>query len=85
MYPSRPPTPRSSLFRCFELVYVVGDESDLIRLRTCFRDERVYVFRCPVDVQGAQLLLRSYSARINKVGGEAGIFVEGYLSPFHSL
>ncbi|HTL54519.1 MAG TPA: DUF4105 domain-containing protein, partial [Candidatus Limnocylindrales bacterium] len=32
-------------FRQFELTYVIGDERDLVRLRTNFRGEQVYLYR----------------------------------------
>src|SRR5262249_51223369 len=35
--------PVASLFRQFGLIYAVGDERDLVRVRTNFRKERVYL------------------------------------------
>ena len=32
----------ASLFKQFELIYVVGDERDLVRVRTNYRGEPVY-------------------------------------------
>ena len=37
--------PVASLFKQFELIYVVGDERDLVRVRTNFRKETVYLYR----------------------------------------
>ena len=37
--------PVASLFKQFELIYVVGDERDLARVRTNFRKETVYLYR----------------------------------------
>ena len=37
--------PVASMFKQFELIYVVGDERDLVRLRTNFRDEEVFLYR----------------------------------------
>jgi hypothetical protein len=34
-------SPVASLFKQFELIYVVGDERDLVRLRTNYRHEDV--------------------------------------------
>ncbi len=34
-----------SFFRQFELIYVIGDERDLVRLRTAIRKEKVYLYR----------------------------------------
>jgi di/tricarboxylate transporter len=36
--------PVASMFKQFELIYVVGDERDLVRLRTNFRDEEVFLY-----------------------------------------
>jgi hypothetical protein len=38
-------------FRQYELIYVFGDETDLVKLRTNFRGEQVYLYplRVPVD------------------------------------
>jgi hypothetical protein len=55
------------LFRCFELVYVVGIESDLLRLRTLYRGERVYVFRTPHNPAGAQALFSEYLRRLRQL------------------
>ena len=48
-YPSRPgrksgkvSSPSPSLFKQFELIYVVGDERDLVRVRTNYRNEDVF-------------------------------------------
>jgi hypothetical protein len=38
--------PIASLFKQFELIYVVGDERDIVRVfRTNYRDEEVYLYR----------------------------------------
>ena len=37
--------PIASLFKQFELIYVVGNERDLVRVRTNYRNETVYLYR----------------------------------------
>ena len=37
--------PIASMFKQFELIYVVGDERDLVRVRTDHRDEEVFLYR----------------------------------------
>src|SRR4029453_15165023 len=37
-----------SFFRQFELIYVIGDERDLVRLRVAIRKESVYLYRVNV-------------------------------------
>src|SRR5262249_42628058 len=38
-------SPIASMFKQFELIYVVGDERDLVRVRTNYRKETVYLYR----------------------------------------
>ena len=52
-------------FREYELYYVVADERDVIRLRTNYRGEDVYVYRLRVTPEGARDLLLDYVATIN--------------------
>lgn len=59
--------PLASLFRRFELIYVVGEERDLVRLRTNFRDEDVFLYRLNVSPQAAQALFLEYVRRINEL------------------
>jgi hypothetical protein len=55
------------LFKQFELIYVVGDERDLVRVRTNFRNETVYLYRLNASDVDARLLLLVYLARINEL------------------
>jgi hypothetical protein len=57
-------------FRQFELYYVVGDERDLIGVRTGLRGERVRLYRLAVSPADARELLRSYALRINRLADE---------------
>lgn len=59
--------PLASLFKQFELVYVVGDERDLIRLRTDHRDEEVFMYRLRIPPESARALFRVYLDRINSL------------------
>jgi hypothetical protein len=55
-------------FRHYELVYVVADERDVIRLRTNYRHdppEQVYVYRLQGPIENARQLFMSYMNRIN--------------------
>lgn len=54
-------------FREYELYYVVADERDLIRLRTSYRDEDVYVYRLRVPRAVARALLLDYVATMNEL------------------
>jgi Domain of unknown function (DUF4105) len=57
-------------FRQYELYYVVADERDVIRLRTDFRGEDVYLYRLRTPPERARALLRQYLERINRLGAE---------------
>ena len=59
--------PVASLFKQFELIYVVGDERDLVGLRVKHRDENVYLYRLNTRPQDARALLMLYLARINEL------------------
>ena len=59
--------PVASLFKQFELIYVVGDERDLVGVRTNHRREAVYLYRLNVSPDDARRLLRVYLDRINEL------------------
>jgi len=61
--------PLASLFRHFELIYVVGDERDLVRVRSNFRREDVYLYRTNVSQDAARRLFLVYAERINELAG----------------
>jgi hypothetical protein len=53
-------------FRQYEIIYVVADERDLVRLRTNFRGEQVYLYRLNPDMEVARAVFMNY---INAVNG----------------
>lgn len=57
-------------FRQFELYYVVGDERDLLGVRTNVRGERVRLYRLDVAPAAARALLSSYAARVERLARE---------------
>src|SRR6202012_2229471 len=59
--------PVASLFKQFELIYVVGDERDLVRVRTNYRGEPVYLYRLNTSPDDARRLLLVYLGRINEL------------------
>lgn len=54
-------------FRQFEVYYVVADERDVVRLRTNYRGEQVFLYRISVPVDEARELLLDYLAEINRL------------------
>jgi hypothetical protein len=59
--------PIASLFKQFELIYVVGDEHDLVRVRTNYRKEAVYLYRLNSSPADVRRLLLVYLDRINEL------------------
>jgi len=59
--------PVASLFKQFELIYVVGDERDLVRVRTNYRGESVYLYHLNSSPDNVRRLLMIYLARINEL------------------
>jgi hypothetical protein len=59
--------PLASLFKQFELIYVVGDERDLVRVRTEYRGEEVFLYRIRATPEGTRRLFRIYLDRVNEL------------------
>lgn len=59
--------PVGSLFRHFELIYVVGDERDLVRVRSNYRNEEVFLYRTNLSQAAARRLFLVYAERVNQL------------------
>jgi hypothetical protein len=59
--------PIGSMFKQFELIYVVGSERDLVRVRTDHRDEELYLYHIRATPEAVQQLFRIYLDRINQL------------------
>jgi Domain of unknown function (DUF4105) len=59
--------PIASLFKQFELIYVVGDERDIVRVRTNYRKETVYLYRLNSSPDNVRRLFMVYLKRINEL------------------
>jgi Domain of unknown function (DUF4105) len=66
--------PVASLFKQFELIYVVGDERDLVGVRTNHRREAVYLYRLNTSADDARRLLLVYLERINELADRAEFY-----------
>ncbi len=60
-------SPLASLFKQFELIYVVGDERDIVGVRANHRNETVYLYRLNTSVEDTRRLLLIYLDRINEL------------------
>src|SRR5215813_12377505 len=59
--------PLASNFKQFELIYITGDERDIVRLRTEFRGEQVFCYRVRMRPSQARELFRVYLGRLNEL------------------
>jgi hypothetical protein len=59
--------PIASMFKQFELIYVVGDEHDLVGLRVNHRGEETFMYPIRTSREAAQRLFRVYLERINEL------------------
>jgi Domain of unknown function (DUF4105) len=59
--------PIASLFKQFELIYVVGDERDLVGVRANHRREAIYLYHLSTSPESARRLLLIYLTRINEL------------------
>jgi hypothetical protein len=67
-------------FRQFELYYVVADERDVIRLRTNYRGEDVYLYRLKTQPDTARALLMDYL----KIANELAVRPQWYNALTHN-
>jgi hypothetical protein len=57
----------ATMFKQYELIYVVGDERDLVRVRTEYRGEEVFLYHIRATPEAAQRLFRVYLDRVNEL------------------
>jgi len=59
--------PIASMFKQFELIYVVGEERDIVGVRAIHRRESVYLYHLNTSFADARQLLMVYLERINEL------------------
>jgi hypothetical protein len=64
-------SPLKGIFKQYELTYVVADELDVVRLRTNYRGENVYLYRLKARRELIREVFLDYLARINSLKHEA--------------
>jgi hypothetical protein len=79
-------------FKQYELIYIVGDERDLIRLRTNFRKETVYLYRLSAKPDLVRKVLLDYLDTINRLNRQPEWYnaltencttaVRGHITPY---
>jgi len=60
-------SPLKGLFRNYELMYVIGDERDLIKLRSNYRRDTVYLYRINTTAERMQFVFLDMLERINEI------------------
>src|SRR5512136_2718952 len=60
-------SPLASLFKQYELIYVVGDERDIVGVRTNHRGEDVLRYRIATSPENARRLFLVYLERVNEL------------------
>ncbi|MBL4694258.1 DUF4105 domain-containing protein [Candidatus Gracilibacteria bacterium] len=60
-------SPLKGLFRQYELQYVIADERDVIKLRTNYRKDQVYLYPMNGSQEGMQKMFISMLTRANKL------------------
>lgn len=60
-------SPFKGLFRQYELQYVIADERDVIKLRTNYRKDEVYLYPIKASQEGMQKMFVSMLTRANKL------------------
>jgi hypothetical protein len=63
-------SPLLGLFRSYELMFVLGDERDIVRLRTNIRREQVYMYRLSLPPQDLRRRLLDYVKRIEMLAAQ---------------
>jgi len=63
--------PLASNFKQYELIYIVGDERDIVGLRTNYRDEDVFLYHIRATPEPVRQLFRIYLDRINELADRA--------------
>jgi hypothetical protein len=63
-------SPVRGFFRQYELIYVLSDERDVVRLRTNYRGERVFLYRLTTSRAAARALLEQYLDEANALARE---------------
>jgi hypothetical protein len=59
--------PVASMFKQFELIYIVGEERDLVGVRANHRNEPIYLYRLNTSAEDARRLFLVYLQRINEL------------------
>lgn len=60
-------SPFKALFKQYELMYVIADENDVVKLRSNYRNDDVYIYPPNIDQEHQEKLFISMVSRANKL------------------
>jgi len=60
-------SPLKGLFKQYEIMYVVGDEQDLVKLRTNYRKDQVYMYPIKISKEKSRELFLSMIQKVNRL------------------
>ena len=60
-------SPIAGLYRQYELIYIAADEGDVVRLRTNFKHEDIYLYRILMPQSEVQSRFLEYIDRLNQL------------------
>ncbi len=60
-----------SLYRRYELIYIAADERDVVRLRTNYKHEDIYLYRLTLPIEEVRSRLTEYLDRLNELHSHA--------------
>jgi Domain of unknown function (DUF4105) len=66
--------PVASMFKQFELIYLVGNERDIVGVRTNHRNEAVFLYHTRISPEFARRLFLVYVDRINELADRAEFY-----------
>lgn len=61
-------------FKQFALIYIVADERDVVRVRTNYRHEQLYLYRTSIQPERARALFLSYLKTVNALHEHAQFY-----------
>ena len=72
-------------FKQYELIYILGDERDLLRLRTNFRKEEVFLYPTTIDPENVRKFFKVIMERVNNIASKPEFYNTISHSCFSSL
>jgi Domain of unknown function (DUF4105) len=73
------------LFKQYETIYILGDEKDLLRLRTNYRKEDVFLYPTTTDPQIVRKMFNAIMERVNQIASKPEFYNTLSHSCFTSL